>query len=191
VAELSVVSDAPNPLPLPPEPPAYGYPSPWLVPPPQEKLRRRLLLFRLRLLLLAGLASFVLVTWWLVRTDGARGLLALDPGPSITVRQHLEALNRGDLRHAYNFFSEHYRQDVSFAMYHELVATHWQMFRTRQASYRRADDPTGRTVLLAELLSADGERYVARFTLVRGAGRWWIDDLRWAMARDTSGHIRI
>jgi hypothetical protein len=182
------MSTPPNPL--PPDWDHVFSPSPWFDPPVQEKLRRRTLLMRLRVLFVLGLMAFSLVTWLFVRKDGA-GALFLDPGPGITVRRHLDALNRGDLRAAYDLFSEHYREDVSLRMYHDLVTTHWQMFRTRRADYDRRDDAAGHAVIEARLLSADGERYLARFVLVRTGGRWWIDDLRWASARDDSRRIRI
>jgi hypothetical protein len=158
---------------------------------PHEQQRRKSLLLRLRVLLLLGLTAFTAVVWTFSRGVSVLGPLALDPGPSVTVRRHLEALNRGELRVAYNLFSEQYRHDVTFEMYHGLVSTHWRMFRTRRADYERRDVSYARTVLEAHLLSDDGERYLARFTLVRAAGRWWIDDVRWAAAPDESQRIRI
>jgi hypothetical protein len=182
------VSETPNPLP----PPFGGFDRPpGFAESPQEDARRRAVLARLRVVFMLGLAAFSLLTWLFVRRDGSGGLLFFDPGPGVTVRRHLDALNRGDLRAAYELFSQHYREEVSLPMYHNLVTSHWQMFRTRRADYDRRDDSPGRTVIHARLLSANGERYLARFTMVHSAGRWWIDDLRWGSAPSDSGRIRI
>ncbi len=191
MAELLFVSESSTPLP----PPFDGYPSraisPWLTPSPQEAARRRRLLWRLRLLLAGSLATFTLVTWIFARSDGAIGFLSIDPGPSVTVRRHFEALNRGELRAAYGLFSEHYREDVPFQMYHDLVSSHWQMFRTRRVDYDRREFSPQRAVMEARMVSADGQRYVARFTLVQSDGHWWIDDVRWRAAREDQQRIRV
>ena len=145
---------------------------------PQDAARRSL---RRRLLALlgAGGAAFVLTTWILVRVENPLGRAALGANPANVVKAHLEALNRGELRAAYALFSPRYRQKVSFEAYHELVATHWRMFRTRELRFSRDEESGERAVLETHMLAEGGERCVARFTLVRAQDRWWIDDLRW------------
>ena len=59
------------------------------------------------------------------------------------------------------------------------MVTHRRIFRLREFHFNRTEQSGGRAVLETRLVAADGERYVARFTLVRADGRWWIDDLRW------------
>ncbi len=147
-----------------------------------ESARREALLRRLRILLAAVAAGFTLTVWFLVRGPALPAWLERGGGPSAVVRLQLEALNRGDLRAAYNLFSPAYRARVPFEAFHRLVVTHRQMFRTQDLDLAGADDVAGRVVLNASLTSADGERYLARFTLVRSEGRWWIDDLRWGAA---------
>jgi hypothetical protein len=137
------------------------------------------LLRRLVALLIVGGVAFVLTTWTLVRVGDPASLLPFGPGPSSVVRAHLQALNRGELRAAYELFSARYRKQVSFEAYRELVATHWTMFRTHQLASRSRAESRDRAVLETHLLGSDCERYLARFTLVRAEGRWWIDDIRW------------
>jgi hypothetical protein len=156
-----------------------------------EQERRARLLRRLRALLGLGLAAFTLAAWSLARTDDFAAWLPFGPGPSRTVRQHLEALNRGELRTAYGFFSPQYQRKVSFDVFHQLVVTHRAMFRTRQVSLYDRERDAEHAVLESRLLSADGERYVARFTLVRREGRWWIDDIRWGAAPRQRDLIRV
>lgn len=146
--------------------------------PPRAALRRRLLQ-RLLALLTTSVAAFTFTTFLLVRYEKQLGLLGGGPGPASVVRTHLEAVNRGELRAAYELFSPHYREQVSFDAYHALVATHRRVFRLREIHFNRTEQSGGRAVLETRLVTADGERYVARFTLVRADGRWWIDDLRW------------
>ena len=140
----------------------------------REKARRRL-----KRLLALGCALFTLIVWLFVRSENPAGIFSLAPSPARIVRQHLEALNRGQLREAYLLFSQHYRSEVPFEAYHELVVTHSAMFRTRIVSVSSTETSGNRVVLETRLLAADGERYRARFTLVRSGDRWWIDDLRW------------
>ncbi len=135
---------------------------------------------RLKRLLVFGCALFTLTIWLLVRLENSGGISAFAPGPARIVRQHLEALNRGAFREAYLLFSPHYRDEVSFELYHELVVTHAAMFRTRIVSFSSRQSAGQRIVLDTRLLASDGERYVARFTLIQVGNRWWIDDLRWA-----------
>jgi hypothetical protein len=155
-----------------------------------EQERRQQLLARLRVLLVTGLAGFLLMITYLVRVADLTQFFPIDTGPRIIVRQHLDALNRGELRAAYNYFSPRYRRQVEFRTYHELIVSHRQMFRTREITFQDRERWSDRAVLDTRVLSLDGEQYRARFTLVRLDGRWWIDDLRWGSAR-TDPCIRV
>ena len=158
---------------------------------PREEQARRRLLRRLLALLVGGGLAFVLTIWVLVRVENPASLLAFGSGPSSVVRAHLAALNRGDLRTAYELFSAHYRKQIPFEAYHELVATHREMFRTRELEFRSSEVTEKRAVLETRLLAADGERYLARFTMVRLAGRWWIDDVRWGAEPRRRGRMTV
>lgn len=162
------------------EQPSPG-PAVWVVRDDPEAPRRRTMLRRLRILLITGGLAFALTTWLLVRVENPAALLGFVPGPASVARAHLDALNRGALREAYDLFSASYRQQVTFEMFHELVVTHRQIFRTARMEFDTAEAADDRAVLDTHLVSADGERYLARFTLVRREGRWWIEDLRWAL----------
>jgi hypothetical protein len=154
----------------------------------EDASRKRRLLHNLLLFLSFTLAAFVLTAWILVRTDSPLGLLST--GPQETVRAQLRALDRGDLRPAYDMFSARYRQQVSFDVWHELIVTHWRMFH---AEVLRAGEPaqTGPSVTLEiHLRSSDDKEYRARFTLIRFAGRWWIDDVHWAEEAGEQNTVR-
>jgi hypothetical protein len=145
-------------------------------------LRRRSFRHNLFLLLSLTLAAFVLTSWILVRIDSPFGIFSA--GPQEIVRAQLRALDRGELRPAYDMFSARYRRQVSFDSWHELFITHWRMFH---ADVLRAETPaySGPGVTLEIYLrGADDTDYRARFTLVRAAGRWWIDDVHWTQEAD-------
>jgi Domain of unknown function (DUF4864) len=145
-------------------------------------MQRRSFRKNLYLLLSLALAAFVLTSWILVRVDAPFG--AFTNGPQEIVRAQLRALDRGQLRPAYDLFSARYRQQVSFDAWHELVVTHWRMFH---ADVVRAGTPaqSGPRVNLEIYLRGEDEKdYRARFTLIRTDGRWWIDDVHWAEAPD-------
>ncbi|MBI1737711.1 MAG: DUF4864 domain-containing protein [Acidobacteria bacterium] len=166
----------------------------WDTPDPREefaRLARAQSLRRLKRLLIFGCALFTLTIWLLVRLENSGKFSLFAPGPSHVVRQHLEALNRGAFREAYLLFSQHYRDAVSFELYHELVVTHSAMFRTRVVSVSHQESAGNRIVFDTRLLASDGERYVARFTLVQVGNRWWIDDLRWGTDTDRRNVISI
>jgi hypothetical protein len=140
--------------------------------------RRRSFRRNLFLLLSLSLAAFILTAWILVRIDSPFG--AFSTGPQEIARAQLRALDRGELRPAYDMFSARYRQQVSFDVWHELVVTHWRMFH---ANVLRASAPAqsgSRATLEMHLRGADDKAYRARFTLIRVQGRWWIDDVHWA-----------
>lgn len=158
---------------------------------PREELARRTLLRRLLALLMGGGLAFVLTIWVLVRVENPASRWALGSGPSSVVRAHFAALNRGDLRTAYDLFSAHYREQIPFEAYHQLVATHREMFRTQAVEFRSTEVTEKRAVLETRLLAADGERYLARFTMVRLAGRWWIDDIRWGAEPRRRGRMTV
>jgi hypothetical protein len=151
---------------------------------PEESRRRSALLRRLRVLLYAGTVAFALTTWMLVRVDNPAALLGWCPGPSTIARAHLQALNRGELRVAYEMFSAQYRQQVPFEAYHQLVVTHRSMFLIADATFQETEDSGNRAVLDSSITTSEGEHYRARFTMVRIDGRWWIDDLRWGLAAE-------
>ena len=97
----------------------------------QRSFRRNLLL-----LLSLSLAAFILTAWILVRVDAPFGLFST--GPQEIARAQLRALDRGELRPAYDMFSARYRQQVSFDVWHQLCVTHWRMFH---AEVLRASTP--------------------------------------------------
>ncbi len=140
--------------------------------------------FRQNLFTLLGLslAAFILTSWILVRVDAPFGILS--SGPQEIVRAQLRALDRGELRPAYDMFSARYRDQVTFDTWHQLFITHWRMFH---ADVLRAEPPlqSGPGVTLEIYLhGADDKDYRARFTLIRTDGRWWIDDVHWTEEAD-------
>jgi hypothetical protein len=145
-------------------------------------VRRRSFRHNLFLLLSLALAAFILTSWILVRVDAPFGIFST--GPQEIVRAQLRALDRGELRPAYDMFSPRYRGQVSFDTWHELFVTHWRMFH---ADVVRSETPAydGPGVALEIYLhGADDRDYRARFTLVRTDGRWWIDDVHWTQEAD-------
>jgi hypothetical protein len=151
-------------------------------------LRRRSFRHNLFLLLSLSLAAFILTSWILVRVDSPFGVFST--GPQEIVRAQLRALDRGELRPAYDMFSPRYRGQVSFDTWHELFVKHWRMFH---ADVVRADTPaiSGPGVTLEIYLhGADDKDYRARFTLIRTDGRWWIDDVHWTQEPDARDFSR-
>jgi len=141
--------------------------------------RRRRMLARLWVLAGIGVLGFTLMTWLLVRVEDPAALLGYTAGPSSVVRTHLDALNRGDVRAAYECFSADYRGKLRFETYHQMVATHREMFLTRRVEFGEQRLDGERVSLDARLVAADGAHYRARFVMVRLDGRWWIDGVRW------------
>ena len=151
---------------------------------------RRALLRRLRLLLVAGLALFTLAVWVLVGVDDPLERLGLVSGPKHVVRAHLAALSRGEARTAYEFFSNQYREQIPWPAYERMITSHRDMFRTHVVGFRdREGGDDASTELDTELLSANGRRYLVRFTVVQAAGRWWIDRVRWSLAPDPDRYL--
>ena len=153
-----------------------------------ETSRKRRLRHNLLLLLSLTLAAFVLTAWILVRVDSPAAIFST--GPQEIVSAQLRALDRGELRPAYDMFSARYRQQVSFDVWHELIVTHWRMFH---AEVLRAGEPaqTGPGVTLEiHLRGSDDKDYRARFVLIRLEGRWWIDDVHWAEESDERNTVR-
>jgi hypothetical protein len=151
--------------------------------------RRRGFRRNLYLLLSLALAAFILTSWILVRLDSPFGIFST--GPQEIVRAQLRALDRGELRPAYDMFSPRYRGQVSFDTWHELFVRHWRMFH---ADVVRAETPayTGPGVTLEIYLhGADDKDYRARFSLIRTEGRWWIDDVHWTQEADERDFSRI
>jgi hypothetical protein len=148
----------------------------------EASLRRRSFRHNLFLLILLALAAFILTSWILVRVDSPFGIFST--GPQEIVRAQLRALDRGELRPAYEMFSARYRGQVSFDTWHELFVTHLRMFH---ADVVRSETPaiSGPGVTLEIYLhGADEKDYRARFTLIRTDGRWWIDDVHWTQEPD-------
>jgi hypothetical protein len=136
---------------------------------------------RLGILLGAGLLAFAATVWMLVRVEWPLAP-ASSAGARRTVRAHLDALNRGQYRTAYSYFSARYRDRVPFAAYEQVVAHHPDAFRTQGVEFGALEQRGGRIQLEARLISSSGEHFVARFALVQAGGRWWIDGVRWGNA---------
>src|ERR1019366_4865567 len=154
----------------------------------EEASRRRGMRQNLILLLSFTLAAFVLTAWIFVRVDSPFGILST--GPQEIVRAQLQALDRGELRPAYDMFSARYRQQVSFDVWHELIVTHWRMFHVEGLRAGKPAQTGPRATLEIHLRGADEKDYRARFTLIRLGGRWWIDDVHWAEEPDEHGSFR-
>jgi len=140
-------------------------------------LRRHKFRHNLLLLLSLTLAAFTLTAWMFVRLDSPFGIFS--SGPQEIVRAQLRALDRGQLRPAYDMFSARYRGQVSYDDWHKLIVTHWRMFHAEvlRSGTLAQDGPA--VTLEIYLHGADDKDYRARFTLVRSGGRWWIDDVHW------------
>ncbi len=150
--------------------------------------RQRSFRHNLFLLLSLALAAFILTAWILVRVDSPFGIFST--GPQEVVRAQLRALDRGELRPAYDMFSPRYRGQVSYDTWHELFVKHWRMFH---ADVVRAETPaySGPGVTLEIYLhGSDDKDYRARFTLIRTDGRWWIDDVHWTQEPDEQDFSR-
>lgn len=132
---------------------------------------------RMRIVLAAGVISFGLVTWLMVRR--AITLQTGDQDPVQVVRVEIGALGRGDLQAAYSQLSDRYRREVSFETYHRLFLQHRRAFMARNYRVLDKERRGSETFVDALIESAGGERFTARFTLVQASGRWWIDDLHW------------
>lgn len=158
--------------------------------PGSEAIESRRRGFRQNLLVLLGLAltAFVLTSWILVRVDSPFGVFS--SGPQDVVRAQLRALDRGELRPAYDMFSPRYRGQVSFDTWHELFLTHWRMFHASIVQVE-SPEPSGPGVSLEIYLrGSDDKDYRARFTLIRSDGRWWIDDVHWTEEPNESDFSR-
>ncbi|HVA93656.1 MAG TPA: hypothetical protein VNI36_02015 [Candidatus Dormibacteraeota bacterium] len=140
------------------------------------------------LLLALTLAAFTLTEWVLVRVDTPFGIFS--SGPQEIVRAQLRALNQGELLPAYNMFSERYRGQVPFVIWHQLIVTHWRMFHAQvlRAGVPANDGPD--VTMQIYLHSDDGNDYRANFTLIRTGGRWWIDDVHWSEEPDERDFTR-
>ena len=167
------------------EPPVVSQGPAW------HEAARHAFLRRLMALVAAGTAAFGLTTWTLVRFENPFGSFGAGSDPARVVKAQLDALNRDELRAAYGLFSSHYREQVSFEAYHALVASHRHMFHTRELRFSKQEESAGHAVLETQLVSENGERYAARFTLVRADGRWWIDDLHWRAKRTVRKIITV
>jgi hypothetical protein len=152
-----------------------------------RELHQRVILRRLSTLLAVAGVAFILTTWILVRRDSFAKPLAGNSAPSEIIRHQLDALNRGELREAYAFFSQDYRKQVSFEAFHELVSTHWAMFRARTIDFESLEETRVRAVLDTHITTAGGARYLARYTLVEVEGQWWIDDVHWGREEEPRG----
>lgn len=140
---------------------------------------RQRFLRRMGWLLVAGFASFALVSWMLVHGTRVMRHGAQDSEPLAVVKLELGSLARGNMQDAYAQLSERYRKEVPFANYKALVVSHRRMFLTREYRVTRHEVRNGQMQIDAQLVSVNGKHYLARFTLVELAGRWWIDDLHW------------
>ena len=155
----------------------------------EEESRKRNLRHNLLLLLSLTLSAFALSAWILVRVDSPFG--AASSGPQEIVRAQLRAVDEGEFRPAYDMFSERYRRQVSFDVWHELIVTHWRMFHGEVLRSGELAQSGPGVTLVIHLRTSDERQYRARFTLIRHSGRWWIDDVHWAEEADEQNTERI
>ncbi len=164
---------------------------------------QRVMLRRLAALLCTGTLAFTLTTWVLVQRermappalavpsggrppagDTAPSASAATAEPAQAARAQLGALNRGDIRAAYELFSPRYRTTVSFEAFKALVTSHRAMFRTEEEELDSVAVEPDCVRLDLRVQSDDDEHYIAHYTLARVSGHWLVDDLRWVNADD-------
>ncbi len=175
--------DQPTWMTLPPEPPE-----------PRSAIARwqRRMVRRLAALLFTGTLAFTLTTWLLVRNEAP---MLPAPAPvdisaaTRTARAQLAALNKGDIRAAYEMFSAHYRKDVSFEAFRKLVTSHRAMFRTKEEEMESQEESRDRVIIDLHLTADDGESYLAHYTLTLVQGRWWVEDLHWTTDDDSGDEM--
>jgi hypothetical protein len=138
------------------------------------------ILRRMRWMMVVAVASFALAGWMILRYTRLAEFNAGASDQVAVVRAEIEALSRGDLKAGYGLLSERYRKEVPFENYHALVTEHRRVFLTREYRVTRRDETRGQIVIQAQLVTVSGQHYLAKFTLVQTAGKWWIDDLKWA-----------
>jgi len=151
--------------------------------------KRKIIVWRLGVLLGAAVIAFALTVWILVRVDLPAGSAGEELAAASVVRAQLDALSRGELHEAYGFFSQRYRDQMPFEAFHELVAAHVAMFRARKVDLESREESHARAVLDTHILSANGEHYFARYTVIRIEGHWWIDDVRWGLEQPPPSRI--
>ena len=140
---------------------------------------RRIIVWRLGVLLAAAVFAFALTVWILVRVDLPAGSAGEELAATSVVRAQLDALNRGDLRQAYELFSQRYREQVPFEAFNELVSAHLAMFRARKVDFESREESHARAVLDTHILSTNCVHYFARYTVILVYGRWWFVVVRW------------
>jgi Domain of unknown function (DUF4864) len=136
---------------------------------------------RLVTLAFAGLVAFAGTVWGLVRMESRGNREDATREAAAVVAQHLAALKRGDLETAYGQFSERYRHEVPFEAFHDLVVTHWAMFRAREVKFDPGEEWSNRVMLRTHILASDGQNYEADYMLKQIRGHWWIDDVHWGL----------
>jgi len=194
--EIPPEPEAPEPVAAPVWQPAFD----------RERRRRRALLRRLAALLGTGTLAFTLTTWLLLWHESRAPRLgppvpatpkldgkAPDTAPAMeeaasgalrAARAQLAALNQDDISGAYSYFSPAYRARVPLPKFRRLIRAHRQMFHTEEQEVTTRSQSADRVMLDIHVTSDDDEDYVAHFTLVRLAGRWCVDNLRWAVDQD-------
>jgi uncharacterized protein DUF4864 len=171
----------------------------------RERHRRQALLRRLAALLGTGTLAFTLTTWLMLRRESraVRPSAAVPVAPKVNgktpgapatedaagaalvaARAQLDALNQDDISGAYAYFSPNYRARVPLATFRRLIRAHRQMFHTEEQEVTTQSQADDRVLLDIHVSSDDDEDYVAHFTLVRLNGRWFVDNLRWAIDDD-------
>ena len=140
-------------------------------------------------LLFFSLAAFIMTVWIFVRVAPPLGSSLI--GPQEVARAQLRALDRGELRPAYDMLSARYRQQVSFDLWRQLILSHWRMFHAEVVRSGELAQSGPRVTLEIYLRGADEKAYRARFTLIRLDGQWWVDDLHWAEEANTRDMIGI
>jgi hypothetical protein len=149
---------------------------------PTRPARRRLMLWA------TGLSALLLAVGFIGQRKG------WFPGqvePGEVARAQIEDLAYGHLRAAYELFSARYREQVPFETWRELALTHRRIFLTRELYFDAEQDLGGRALLQAHVVVQSGDRYLARFTLIRVQGRWWVDDLHWSREPDDRRRITV
>lgn len=147
-----------------------------------EHERRRRWLTRLLVLTGGCCLAFGLTTLWLTRLATPFAIAAADTQATSLVRAHFAALERGDIRTAYEQFSSDYRERIPFEIFHEMILAHWQLLHGEVVVVPESATPD-RVVLGISLSGDDGTTLNGEFTLVREASRWWIGNVRWGRER--------
>ena len=100
-------------------------------------------------------------------------------GPIRMIDEHIEAINAGNYRLAYGYFSEDLQEEISYQEFRENLEEFSSLLPSRESSFSNVNIVNDKASVEGTLTGRDGAIFPVEYELIKEKGVWRISTYHW------------